>query len=143
MSVAKINDKVKVHYTGKLSTGEVFDTSEGKAPLEFTLGSGQVIPGFDNGITGMNIDEEKTINIPCADAYGKVKEELIQKVPKNQLPPEIKAEVGMRLASRTPDGQEIPLVVTEVTEDSITVDANHPLAGKDLVFEVKLVEINE
>jgi len=141
MSVAKINDKVKVHYTGKLSTGEVFDTSEGKDPLEFTLGSGQVIPGFDNGIIGMNIDEKKTINIPCAEAYGEVREELIQKVAKNQLPPEIKPEVGMRLASRTPDGQEIPLVVTEVAEDSITVDANHPLAGKDLVFEVKLVEI--
>jgi FKBP-type peptidyl-prolyl cis-trans isomerase SlpA len=142
MSIAKNNDKVKVHYTGKLNTGEVFDTSEGKAPLEVTLGSGQVIPGFDKGIQGMNVGEERTISIPCAEAYGEVREELIQEVPKKQLPPEIQPEVGMRLVSRTREGQEIPLVVSKMTEDSIIVDANHPLAGKDLIFDVKLVEIS-
>lgn len=139
---AKENDKVKVHYKGTLSNGEVFDTSEGRDPLEFTLGSGQVIPGFDKGIIGMQADESKTINIPMAEAYGEPRPELIQQVPKSQLPPEIKPEVGQRLVSQTPDGQQIPIIVTEVKEDSIVVDANHPLAGKDLTFEVTLVSIN-
>lgn len=139
---AKANDKVKVHYKGTLSSGEVFDSSEGREPLEFTLGSGQVIPGFDNGIIGMQVEESKTINIPCAEAYGEVVEELKQEVPKAQLPPEIKPEVGLQLMSNTPDGQQIPLVISEVKEDVIVVDANHPLAGKDLTFEVTLVSIN-
>ena len=139
---AKANDKVKVHYKGTLNTGEVFDSSEGREPLEFTLGSGQVIPGFDNGVMGMQVDESKTINIPAAEAYGEPKAELIHQVAKTQLPPEIKPEVGLRLSSQAPDGSQIPLVVTEVTEDSITVDANHPLAGQDLNFELTLVGIN-
>ncbi len=139
---AKANDKVKIHYKGTLSSGEVFDSSEGREPLEFTLGSGQVIPGFDKGVTGMKVEESKTINIPSAEAYGEQKEELIQQVPKAQLPPEIKPEVGLQLMSQSPNGQEIPLVITEVQEDSITVDANHPLAGKDLTFELTLVSIN-
>lgn len=137
----KANDKIKVHYKGTLSNGEVFDSSEGRDPLEFTVGTGQVIPGFDNGVVGMKIDEEKTIQIPAAEAYGPVNNDLIQKVPKDKLPPEIKPEIGLKLVSKTPEGQEIPLVVTEVTDDSITVDANHPLAGKDLTFKVTLVEI--
>lgn len=139
---AKANDKVKVHYKGTLNDGEVFDSSEGKEPLEFTLGTGQVIPGFDNGIIGMQVEESKTINIPCAEAYGEVREELKQEVSKEQLPPEIKPEVGLQLMSSTPDGQQIPLVVAEVKEEVIIVDANHPLAGKDLTFEVTLVSIN-
>lgn len=139
---AKANDKVKVHYKGTLSNGEVFDSSEGKEPLEFTLGTGQVIPGFENAVLGMKVEESKTINIPAAEAYGEPREELIQQVPKAQLPPEIKPEVGMQLMSQTPDGQQIPLVVTEVTEETITVDANHPLAGKDLTFELTLQSIN-
>ena len=139
---AKVNDKVKVHYKGTLSNGDVFDSSEGKDPLEFTLGTGQVIPGFDNGIVGMQTEESKTIKIPAAEAYGEPKDELIQQVPKAQLPPDIKPEVGLQLMTQTPEGQQIPLVVTEVKEDSITVDANHPLAGKDLTFEVTLVSIN-
>lgn len=142
MAKAKANDKVKVHYKGTLKSGEVFDSSEGKNPLEFTLGQGQVIPGFDQGIHGMEINEVKTIDIPAAEAYGEVKQELIQKVPKENVPAEIKPEVGMKLVSKTPNGHEIPIVLTEVAEDSITIDANHPLAGKDLVFEVTLVEIN-
>ena len=139
---AKANDKVKVHYKGTLKTGEVFDSSEGRDPLEFTLGTGQVIPGFDNGIQGMAVNESKTINIPATEAYGEVRQELIQDVPKSNLPEEIKPEVGMQLMSNTPDGQQIPLVVTEVKDESITVDANHPLAGKDLIFEVTLVSIS-
>lgn len=138
---AKTNDKVKVHYKGTLSNGEIFDSSEGREPLEFTLGSGQVIQGFDQGIQGMKINESKTINIPFAEAYGDVREDLIQEVAKKDLPQEIKPEVGLKLASQTPDGQQIPLVVTEVKENSIVVDANHPLAGKDLTFEITLVEI--
>jgi FKBP-type peptidyl-prolyl cis-trans isomerase 2 len=139
---AKANDKVKVHYKGTLSNGEVFDSSEGREPLEFTLGTGQVIPGFDNGVIGMQVEESKTINIPCNEAYGDIREELKQEVPKSQLPPEIKPEVGLQLTSNTPDGQQIPLIITEVKEEAIVVDANHPLAGKDLTFEVTLVAIN-
>lgn len=137
----KANDKVKVHYKGTLSDGQVFDSSEGRDPLEFTVGAGQVIPGFENGILGMEIDESKTIEIPSAEAYGEPKAEMIQEVPMSQLPEEIKPEVGMQLMTQTPDGQQIPLVVTEVKEDTITVDANHPLAGKDLTFELTLVGI--
>lgn len=139
---AKANDKVKIHYKGTLSNGEVFDSSEGREPLEFTLGSGQVIPGFDAGVTGMAIDESKTINIPAAEAYGEPNPQLVQQVEKTQLPAEIKPEVGMQLMSQSPDGQQIPLVITEVEEATITVDANHPLAGKDLTFELTLVGIN-
>jgi len=139
---AKTKDRVKVHYKGTLKTGEVFDSSEGKEPLEFTLGSGEIIPGFDRGIVGMQVDESKTINIPAAEAYGEPKEELIQQVAKEHLPEEITPEVGMQLVSQAPDGQQTPLVVTQVNEDSIVVDANHPLAGEDLTFEVTLVGIN-
>lgn len=138
----KANDKVKVHYKGTLSNGVVFDSSEGKDPLEFTLGTGQIIPGFENGIIGMEVEESKTINVPAAEAYGEPKEELIQEVPKAQLPEEIKPEVGMQLMSQAPNGQQIPLVITEVKEESIIIDANHPLAGKDLTFEVTLVSID-
>ncbi|GJM30142.1 MAG: peptidyl-prolyl cis-trans isomerase [Cyclobacteriaceae bacterium] len=140
--IAKVNDKVKVHYKGTLNNGEVFDSSEGRDPLEFTLGAGQIIPGFENAIIGMQAEESKTINIPAAEAYGEPKEELRQEVQKEQLPPEIKPEVGLQLMSKAPDGQEIPLVVTEIKEDSIIVDSNHPLAGKDLTFEVTLISIN-
>lgn len=140
--VVKANDKVKVHYKGTLSSGEVFDSSEGREPLEFTLGQGQIIPGFEQGIMGMQVEESKTINIPAAEAYGEMKEELKQQVPKDKLPPEIKPEVGLQIMSRTTNGQEIPLVITEVNADSIVVDANHPLAGKDLIFEITLISIN-
>ncbi len=138
---AKANDKVKVHYKGTLENGDVFDSSEGKDPLEFTLGTGQVIPGFDKGIVGMEVSETKKIEIPADEAYGEVRKELIQDVPKANLPPEIKPELGMELVSKTQDGQQIPLVVTKITDETITVDANHPLAGKNLTFEVELVSI--
>lgn len=139
---AKKDDTVKVHYKGTLRNGEVFDSSEGREPLEFTLGAGQMIPGFEKGILGMQMEESKKIEIPAAEAYGERQEQLTQEVPRAQLPEEITPEVGLRLMSQSPDGQQIPLVVTDVKEESITVDANHPLAGQDLIFEVTLLSIN-
>ncbi|MUP45745.1 peptidylprolyl isomerase [Gramella sp. BOM4] len=142
MSQVKQNDAVKVHYTGKLEDGQVFDSSvERGEPIEFTLGQGQLIPGFENGLIGMEVNEKKTINIPKEEAYGEPKAELIQEVDKSQLPEELKPEVGMPLVSKSPDGREINLVVTEVKDDSIVVDANHPLAGKDLIFDLEVLEI--
>lgn len=141
MSQVKQNDTVKVHYTGKLKDGQVFDTSEGKEPIEFTLGQGQLIPGFEKGLIDMKVQEKKTITIPQDEAYGEAREELIQEVAKDQLPEEIKPEVGMGLVSKTPDGKEMNLVVAEVKEETIVVDGNHPLAGKDLIFDLEVVEI--
>lgn len=141
MKKAKKNDKVKVHYTGSLKNGEIFDSSKGKDPLEFTLGQGQVIKGFDDGVVGMEINEKKTLQITADLAYGAPNNELIQEVPKTHLADGLAPEVGMNLVTRTSEGKEIPLVITEVKDDTIIVDANHPLAGKDLTFEVTLVEI--
>ncbi|MGB8704171.1 MAG: peptidylprolyl isomerase [Gillisia sp.] len=141
MSQVKQNDTVKVHYTGKLKDGQVFDTSEGKEPIEFTLGQGQLIPGFEKGLIDMNVNEKKTIEIPKEEAYGEPRKELVQEVDKSQLPENIKPEVGMGLVSKTPDGREMNLVVTDVKDDTIVVDGNHPLAGKDLIFDLEVVEI--
>lgn len=141
MSQVQANDKIRVHYTGKLTNGEVFDTSVEREPLEVQLGEGRLIPGFESGLIDMTINEKKTINIPAADAYGESKPELIQEVAKAQLPADIKPEVGMGLVSRTAEGREIQLVIAEVKDDTIVVDANHPLAGKDLVFDVELIDI--
>lgn len=141
MSQVKENDTVKVHYTGKLTDGQVFDSSEGKEPIEFTLGKGQLIPGFEKGLIDMKVNEKKTITIPKEEAYGDPREDLVQEVEKSQLPEDIKPEVGMGLVSRTPDGREMNLMVAEVKEDTIVVDGNHPLAGKDLVFDLEVVEI--
>lgn len=141
MSKVKANDTVRVHYTGKLADGRVFDSSQDREPLEFTLGQGQIIPGFEKGVMDMAVAEKKTINIPSSEAYGERREDMMQEVPKEQLPPDIKPEVGMGLVSQTPQGQEMRLTVAEVKDDTIVVDANHPLAGEDLTFEVELVEI--
>ncbi len=134
-------DSVKIHYTGKLTDGQVFDSSEGRDPLEFTLGQGHIIPGLEKGLIDMEVNEKKTISIEFAEAYGEFRPELKQQVPKDMLPPDMTPEVGMGLVSKTPDGSEIQLVVDEIGDDFIIVDANHPLAGKDLIFEVELVEI--
>ena len=142
MSQVKANDTVKVHYTGKLADGQVFDSSvERGEPIEFTMGQGQLIPGFEKGLIDMEVNEKKTINIPKEEAYGEPREELVQEVQKSQLPEEIKPEVGMGLVSKSPDGQEMNLVVKDVKEETIVVDGNHPLAGKDLVFDLEVVEI--
>ncbi|GAB4246032.1 MAG: peptidylprolyl isomerase [Ekhidna sp.] len=138
---AKTNDKVKVHYTGKLTTGEVFDSSEGRDPLEFTVGGGQMIKGFDAAVNGMELNEKKTVTIPSQEAYGDKRDDLIQEVPKSQLPEEMSPEVGQKLVATNDLGHQTYVSVTEVSEESITVDANHELAGHDLVFEIELVEI--
>ncbi|MDC1226735.1 peptidylprolyl isomerase [Algibacter sp.] len=141
MSQVKENDTVKVHYTGKLSNGQVFDSSVDREPLEVTLGLGMLIPGFEKGIMTMELNEKKTINIPVAEAYGDVQKELLYEVKKEQLPQDMKPEVGMGLASKGEDGREVQFRIAEVNEDHIIADANHPLAGQDLTFDLELVEI--
>lgn len=141
MNQVKENNTIKVNYTGKLADGQIFDTSEGREPLEFTLGQGQLIPGFEKGVIDMKLNEKKTITISKEEAYGDVNEDLIQEVQKAQLPQEIKPEVGMGLVSKSPDGNETNLVVVEVKDDTIVIDANHPLAGKELIFDLEVVAI--
>ncbi len=139
---AKKNDLVKVHYTGKLLDGEVFDSSVGRSPLEFTVGAGQMIKGFDTAVDGMELNEKKTITIPSAEAYGPYNAELLQQVPKSNLPAELEPEIGQKLVATNDQGQQIPVLITAITEETITIDANHELAGKDLVFDIELVSIN-
>ena len=138
-----VNSTVKVHYTGKLADGEVFDTSDGKEPIEFTLGQGQLIPGFEKGLIDMKLNEKKTITIPKEEAYGDVNKDLIQEVKKTELPQDMAPEVGMGLVSKTPDGQEMNLMVVEVREETIVIDGNHPLAGKELIFDLEVLAITE
>lgn len=137
----KNNDTVQVHYTGKLTNGQIFDSSVDKEPLEFQLGQGQIIPGFENGLIDMKVAEKKTVTIPEVQAYGEVRKDLFQEVPKTELPPEIDPQVGMGLVAKNPDGSERQLRVAEVRNESIVIDANHPLAGQDLVFDLELVAI--
>lgn len=141
MSIAKKGSKVKVHYTGKLTDGEVFDSSKGREPLEFEIGAGMMIKGFDTAVEGMSIGETKEAHIVANEAYGDKREDLIMEFPKDQLPPEITPEVGAKLAMHS-QGQQIPVTITKVSEATIEIDANHELAGKDLIFEIELVEVN-
>ena len=141
MSQAKAGDKVKVHYTGKLENGDVFDSSQGREPLEFTLGQGMVIPGFDEGISGMEVGQKKSLTIEPAQAYGDRREDLEVMIKKNVIPEDIDPKVGLQLQMQNPDGQMINVVITEVNDDDVKLDANHPLAGKTLIFDVELVEI--
>ncbi|MEP7229407.1 MAG: peptidylprolyl isomerase [Ginsengibacter sp.] len=141
MTTAKKGDKVKVHYTGKLTSGDQFDSSAGRSPLEFTVGAGQMIPGFDAAIRGMNIGEKKTITISPEDAYGEKKEEAIIEFPKTNIPADMKLEPGMKLQLRNEAGQPFPVVVTDIKEEVVELDANHELAGKELIFDIELVEI--
>ena len=141
MSQAKSGDTVTIHYKGTLADGTEFDSSAGREPLEFALGSGQVIPGFDSAVDGMTVGDNKTVNIPPDEAYGQRHDQLIQEVPKSALPEEVKPEPGMQLQSQSPDGQVMNLVVTEVADETITVDGNHPLAGETLTFDIELVAI--
>lgn len=140
---AKQGDIVRVHYEGRLSDGQVFDSSEGGEPLEFEIGSGQVIAGFDEGVRGMNVGEHKTIEIEVDDAYGQRNETLNRAVPRESMNLETEPQVGMNLVLQLPDGNEIPVAITEVTEDSVTLDANHPLAGQRLIFDIELVGITQ
>ncbi len=141
MTQAKAGDTVAIHYTGTLADGSQFDSSEGRDPLRFTLGSGQIIAGLDAAITGMSQGEKKSVTIAAAEAYGDHRPEAVQAVPRAQIPAEIPLEVGGGLQVQTPDGKTIPVTVTSVTDEEVTLDANHPLAGKDLTFAVELVEI--
>lgn len=141
MKVIEQNDQVTLHYTGTLDSGEQFDSSEGKQPLTFEVGGGQVIPGFDKAVLGMKVDESKKFTIPSAEAYGDVNEELVYEIPKTALPDTIKPEAGMRLVSNLEDGRQIPVTVTAVSEENITLDANHPLAGQNLTFDIKIVSV--
>ncbi len=142
MSTAKQGDNVTVHYTGKLVNGEQFDSSAGREPLGFTVGAGQMIKGFDAAIPGMAIGDKKTINIPAAEAYGEKDPTAIIEFPKEHVPGDIKLEPGMPLTLSDPQGHPVPVTVVEVKEDIIILDANHFLAGQDLVFDIELVTIN-
>lgn len=141
MNQARAGDTVRVHYTGKLDDGTQFDSSTGGAPMEFAVGAGQVIPGFDKAVEGMSIGESKSVKIPPEDAYGPHHDQLVQQVPRSALTNDIEPVVGMALQAQAPDGQLLKLLVTAVSEDSITVDANHALAGEALNFDIELVEI--
>jgi len=141
MAQVKEGDVVKVHYTGKLVNGEQFDSSAGKEPLEFTVGAGQMIKGFDAAMPGMNVGEKKTINIAPEEAYGEKSAEAIIEFPREQVPADMKLEPGMPLTLSNEEGQPVPVMVVEVKDDIIILDANHFLAGEELVFDIELIEI--
>jgi FKBP-type peptidyl-prolyl cis-trans isomerase 2 len=141
MQQAKDGDKVKVHYHGKLRNGETFDSSENREPLEFTVGSGQVIKGFDDGVRGMQVGDKKTVEIPVGDAYGEKNQEMIIEFPLDQFPPDMKPEPGMQLMMNNGEGQQFPVTVSEVNGDTVILDANHPLAGQDLIFDIELMDL--
>jgi len=141
MAQVKSGDLVKVHYHGRLTDGTTFDSSAGREPLQFEGGSGQVIAGFDNGVMGMSIGEKKTIEIPADQAYGPKDPSMMVEFPINQFPEDMKPEAGMRLNMTNGQGQVIPVVITEVGEETVILDANHPLAGEDLIFDIEVVDI--
>jgi peptidylprolyl isomerase len=141
MTKAKHGDTVKLHYTGKLEDGTVFDTSIGREPLEFKIGGNQVIQGFEKAIIDMNPDESKTVTIPSDEAYGPYREEMVADVPRSQFPPSIQLEAGQHFEIKQENGQPIVVTVTQVSESEVTVDANHPLAGRDLIFDIQLIEV--
>jgi peptidylprolyl isomerase len=143
MSVVKNGDNVKVHYTGKLVNGEQFDSSAGREPLEFTVGAGMMIKGFDDAMPGMKLGEKKTINIAPEDGYGERNPQAIIEFPKEQVPEEMKLEPGMPLTLSDQAGNPVPVIVVEVKDDIIVLDANHFLAGQELIFDIELVEIAE
>ncbi len=141
MSEAKNGSLVKVHYTGKLDDGTQFDSSVGGNPLEFTVGKGEVIPGFEEAVVGMNVGDSKTVEITPEQAYGEHRQDRVLQMEKEKLPENINPEVGLRLQAKQPDDSVITFTVTDVTEDSVTLDANHPLAGKNLTFDIELVDV--
>lgn len=141
MPKVKNGDIVRVHYHGKLKDGTTFDSSEGREPLEFKVGEGQVIKGFDKALEGMEPGEKKTVNIPVEEAYGQAAEENFVEFPKSDFPKDLKPEVGLQLHLSDNQGNHYPVVVSEIKEASVVLDANHPLAGKDLIFDIELVSI--
>jgi len=141
MQAVKNGDTVRVHYHGRLTNGTTFDSSEGREPLEFKVGAGMVIKGFDNGVVDMTIGEKRTLNIPVEEAYGPKNDELIMEFPKSNIPSDLNPQVGMDLQMSNPQGQVFPVKVAAIGDESITLDANHPLAGEALIFDIELVEI--
>lgn len=142
MSEAKKGNTVSIHYTGRLPDGTVFDSSRERDPLEFTLGEGRVIPGFEKAVEGMETGQSKTAEIPSGEAYGPRKEELVMEIPRERLPEGMDPDVGDQLQMTTADGQVVPVRVADADDGSVTVDANHPLAGQDLTFDIELVEVS-
>ncbi|WP_439110435.1 FKBP-type peptidyl-prolyl cis-trans isomerase [Lentibacter sp.] len=142
MSEVKSGDTVSIHYTGTLSDGSVFDSSQGREPLEFVVGSGQIIPGLDTALPGMKVGDEKRVEIASDDAYGPHHAEARQAVPRAEIPADIPLEIGVQLQAKNERGEIMPLTVVEVSEETVVLDANHPLAGKDLTFEIELVAVS-
>ena len=142
MAEVKSGDTVQIHYTGTLRDGPTFDSSEGRDPLQFEVGSGQIIPGLDQAIPGMTVGDRKTVEIAPEEAYGPVHPEARQQVPRTEIPDHIPLDLGTQLQVQTPNGQVMPVTVVDVTDAEVTLDANHPLAGKDLVFDVELVAVS-
>ncbi|MEZ5016312.1 MAG: peptidylprolyl isomerase [Flavipsychrobacter sp.] len=141
MTQVKSGDTVKVHYHGKLTDGTTFDTSEGRDPLEFKVGEGQVIKGFDDALTDMKVGDKKTVEIPVDQAYGQRNDNMVMEYPKSDFPADMTPEVGLQLHMSDNSGNTFPVVITEVKEEAVVLDANHPLAGKDLIFDIELVAI--
>ena len=141
MQQVKHGDKIKVHYHGKLTSGETFDSSAGREPLEFEVGSGMVIKGFDDGVTGMKVGDKKTINISAEDAYGPLNPDMMMDFPKERFPADMQMEIGMQLMMSDPSGQQFQVTINEIKEDFIILNGNHPLAGEELIFDLELVEI--
>ena len=142
MAQAKEGDTVKIHYTGKFNDGKVFDASKEEEPLEFVLGEGQVIPGVEEAVIGMNPEESKTTTIPPEKGYGQYHEDMVVDVDKSKFPEHIQPELGLELELKQEDGESVYVVVTNITDEEVTLDANHPLAGKDLTFDIRLMEIS-
>jgi peptidylprolyl isomerase len=141
MTEIKSGDVVRIHYTGKFTDGTPFDTSDGREPLEFTVGAGQIIPGLERNIAGMQAGEKQTVTVPAAEAYGPRDEERIQAIPRSAIPEGLDVDVGTRLQANTSEGRPLSLTVVDLDDSSVTVDANHPLAGRDLVFDIEVVEV--
>lgn len=142
MTEIKQGDTVRIHYTGRLLDGNVFDSSEGRDPLEFVVGTGQIIPGLDSAMPGLNIGDKKRVEIACVDAYGPINPAARQQIPREGIPDDIPLDPGTQLQMQTPDGQAVPVTLVEADEATVTLDANHPLAGQDLIFDIEVVSIN-
>ena len=143
MEKAKAGDTVRVEYTGKFEDGQIFDSNKGKELLEFTLGEGKIIPGFEKAVIGMEVDEEKTVKIPPKDGYGEYIEGLVAEVEKERFPENLSLEVGRQLVIPQENGSQLIVTITKVTDSKVTLDANHPLAGKTLIFEVEIVDVEK
>lgn len=142
MTEIKQGDTVRIHYTGTLLDGKVFDSSDGRDPLEFVVGSGQIIPGLDSAMPGLSAGDKKRVEIACTDAYGPINPAMRQEIPREGIPEDIPLDPGTQLQMQTPDGQAVPVTVVDANEATVILDGNHPLAGQDLVFEIEVVSIN-